>query len=104
MNTTDPLARIEALPVEWRHSHADAVSSELKNQTYAQNDWPEDEADAIALDLHLRHIAERLAESEAFVFKCVGLWDVRYKKKLVAEDCLTYAEAIISAAEEVSRG
>lgn len=95
------LARIEKLPREWQHPDV-VVPWQLDPDHY----------DTIALDLHLRTIAERLAERGHYVRPpAPGVkWMVCERSVLhcclvsVEEEFPTYAEALISAAEEVCRG
>ena len=102
MTTAELLAEIEKLPGEWRH------------QSSGEHGFTALLPDTIALDLHLRHIAERLAEHElqpvrsGSKFTVLSMYFCRWKAPWEDEHgdwrrFPTYAEALVAAAMEVSK-
>ena len=98
MNITELLTEIEKLPGEWRHPGVDELLEALDGRNPAF-------VIAIILDLHLRHIAERLAHLE------IGVWPDFDARNWWVEDHETsgrelskptYAEALVAAAREVA--
>lgn len=100
MNVTEMLESIAKLPSEWRHPDADYLSDRMRGCLYP-NCFGSDFCKKIALDLHLRHIAERLAAASVCI---VQLSDGRWFHPAgvtLAQDYATYALALLSAAEAV---
>jgi len=99
MTTTELLAEVEKLPGEWLCNYTVVVGTTL---TIAG--WSQDDIGKLILDLHLRHIAERLA-SEA-----IGVWPYMVGGWIAGHDdtggtiisAPTYAEALVAAAREVA--
>lgn len=86
------LGRIEKLPEEWRHRRVGTLETAHDP--------------SLALDLHLRHIAEKLASenhTDVELRRLEGKWWVdRWCNDLPPISFATYPEALISAAEEVA--
>ena len=97
MNVTEMLERIGKLPSEWRHPHA----ATMYDGAYRSESFSTANVYAIMLDLHLRHIAEKLAAASVCI---VQLSDGRWFHPAgvtLAQDYATYALALLSAAEAV---
>jgi len=96
MDVSEMLARIEKLPGEWRHPQAG-------RWTYEQTAWTPDIQEtmqSIALDLHLRHIAEKLMV-EGIHLEMAG--PEQFWCSLNNEIYSPYAAALLSAAEEAAK-
>ena len=102
MDAKELLARIEKLPEEWRHPKAVVVCHALANNIVGRFMSDED-AVAIALDLHLRHIAEKLAERGWMIYLGAERWNVCDDTDDFVLNRNTYVEAAISAAEECNK-
>jgi hypothetical protein len=99
MNTTDLLARIDKMGPEWRHPQV-VNPWELDPNFYSD----------IALDLHLRHIAERLILCGNRIYlggTATAQFVVSGSPPNLPEEWAAeydYAEALVSAAEAVGGG
>lgn len=90
------LARIEKLPEEWRHPMTRRLWWMLD-----EGGCPEDMSAAAILDLHIGHMAKRLAAGIASVYKGTDLWCIDIDDGGVLSGFLSYEDAIISAAEAI---
>ncbi len=100
--TTALLARIERLPVEWRHPLLYSTPQPELGTYWHSKDGTGSITEAIALDLHLRHIAEKLADSFILVRRHGSEFFFADEHGQISSDNFpTYAEALVAAAEAV---
>jgi hypothetical protein len=99
--TSELLERVDRLPLDWRHPWGFNVQVTLR--ATAQDECDMQDIDGVVLDLHGRHIAEKLAQAGLGVWpRNGGGWHFDVGRDEM-EHCPTYAEALVAAAEEVNK-
>ena len=102
MDAKELLERVEKLPEGWRHPkvYTLPVSGIVCFGEYGQGYYI---CDDVALDLHLRTIAEKLAERGWMIYLGAERWNVCDDTDDFVLNRNTYVEAAISAAEECNK-